>query len=183
MEVFIGTVMPFPYNFVPAGWIACNGQLLPIQSYTTLYSLIGVSYGGNGTTNFGLPNLNTAGTGQPSRVVAGQGSGPGLTPRTIGEMVGESSHTLTINEMAAHNHPLTLYRGAASPTGVPAAGATLLDPGFHGFANPGTTPPTTLLLQTVAPNVGDLGHPNNQPALQLYYCICYNGIFPTFTNA
>lgn len=182
MEVFLGTVMPFPYNFVPQGWMACNGQIVPIQSYAALFSLIGVSYGGNGTTNFGLPSLNNTDTDQPSRVVAGQGAGPGLTPRTIGEMVGESNHTLTIDEMAGHNHPMSLYSASAKVV-APTAGATLADPAYTGFMVPGTTPPTTLLPQTVAPNGGGLGHPNDQPALQLYYCICYDGIFPSFVNA
>ena len=59
MDVFIGTVMPFPYNFVPRGWLACNGQILPIVSYTALFSLIGTYYGGNGQTHFALPHLNT----------------------------------------------------------------------------------------------------------------------------
>lgn len=180
MEVFLGTVMPFPYNFVPTGWMACNGQLLPIRTYSALYSLIGTSYGGDGSTTFALPGLNNTGTGQPSRVVAGQGPGPGLTPRTIGESFGEDSHTLTINEMARHNHPLTLYSGATGKGTTPTAGATLVDPVYTGFMPPATTPSTTLLPQTVGLNGGGLGHPNDQPSLQLYFCICYDGIFPSF---
>jgi microcystin-dependent protein len=183
MEVYIGTVMPFPYNFVPKGWMACNGQILPLRSYTPLYSLIGTYYGGDGTTTFGLPSLNNTGTGQPSRVVAGQGNGPGLTPRVIGEMFGENSHILIGNEMAAHNHPMSLYSGATGKVAAPSTGATLVDPAYTGFMPPTTTPPTTLLPQTVAPNGGGLGHPNDQPALQLYYCICYDGIFPSFGNS
>ena len=181
MEVFLGTVMPFPYTYAPLGWLPCNGQVLQISSNSALYSLIGAYYGGNGTTNFALPNLN-GNPGQPSWAVAGQGAGPGLTPRSIGQKLGENNHTLTVGEMAMHNHPLSLFAGAAGTVAAPSAGATLVDPSFTGFMPPNTAPATTLAPQTVVPSGGGQSHQNDQPSLQFMYCICTNGIFPSFNS-
>jgi len=181
MEVFIGTIMPFPYNFVPYGWLACVGQLLPIQSYSALYALIGTAYGGNGTTNFALPNLNNFGTGTPARVVAGQGQGPGLSDRIVGETDGSDTVTLTTATVPQHNHSLTLFTGgSATRTATPTAGYTVFNPGDNGFLAPGTTPATTLNVAEVVPQGGGQSHNNDQPTLTLYYCIAYDGYYPTF---
>lgn len=174
-NIYIGTIMPFPYNFVPNGWMACNGQLLPIQQYTTLFALIGTYYGGNGTTNFALPNIN----GSTVRVVVGQGQGPGLSDYTIGESLGVDTVTLISNEIPPHSHPMTLYRGTTN-TATPTAGATLVDPGMNGFLPPGSQPQTPLAPQTIGPAGSGLPHANDQPTLQLYFCIAYTGIFPSF---
>jgi microcystin-dependent protein len=174
-SIFIGTIMPFPYNFVPRGWMACNGQLLPIQQYSTLFALIGTTYGGNGTSNFALPNIN----GSTVRVVAGQGQGPGLSDYTIGESLGTDTVTLTSAEIPPHNHPMTLYRGTTN-VATPTAGATLADPGMVGFLPPGSMPQTPLAPQTIGPAGSGQPHSNDQPTLQLFYCIAYVGDFPSF---
>src|SRR5438034_10904654 len=91
-DQFVGEIRIFGGNFAPTGWAFCNGQLLPISQNTALFSLLGTQYGGNGTTTFALPNLQ-------GRAPMDQGSGTGLTPRTVGATGGESEVTLTINQL------------------------------------------------------------------------------------
>ena len=104
-EAFIGEIRIFPLNFVPRGWMACNGQLLPISQYAALISILGTTYGGNGKTTFALPNLQ-------GRVALNPGHGPGLTNRNLGEMGGNPTVTLLSSEIPAHTHPLFFYRRA-----------------------------------------------------------------------
>ncbi|HQU84917.1 MAG TPA: tail fiber protein, partial [Pyrinomonadaceae bacterium] len=96
-EPFIGEIKMVGFNFAPRGYATCDGQLLPIAQNTALFSILGTQYGGNGTSNFALPNFQ----GRSSMF---WGQGPGLTPRFIGESAGVSSVTLLSNEMPAHNH-------------------------------------------------------------------------------
>src|SRR5580658_3434032 len=95
---FLAEIRMFGGNFAISGWALCNGQILAISQNAALFSLLGTNFGGNGTSNFGLPNLQAS-------VPMGAGNGPGLTPRVVGETGGAASVTLTISEMAAHNHP------------------------------------------------------------------------------
>src|ERR1700676_5259499 len=94
---FLGEIRMAGFNFAPAGWALCDGQLLSIQQNTALFSLLGTQYGGNGTTTFALPNLQGC-------VSMDQGPGAGLTPRVMGETGGVESVTLLQNELPAHNH-------------------------------------------------------------------------------
>ncbi len=100
LDPFIGEVELFGFNFAPVGWMTCDGQLLPISQYTALFSLLGTYYGGNGTSNFALPDLR-------GRVPVNQGQGPGLTPKTIGQPGGTETTTLSILQMPAHTHAIT----------------------------------------------------------------------------
>jgi microcystin-dependent protein len=100
MEVFLGSIMTFGFQFNPNGWQQCNGQTLAIQQYAALFSLLGTTYGGNGTTTFQLPNLQ-------GRVPIGQGNGIGLTPRVLGEAAGTENISITINNMPSHTHVAT----------------------------------------------------------------------------
>lgn len=140
MEAFIGTILPVGFNFAPSGWAMCQGQLLPISQYTALFSLLGTTYGGNGTTNFALPDLR-------GRTLVGQGQGPGLSPVTQGEVFGVQNATVTVTGTAAvtidaahlpkHTHPIaipgsqlnatsTLYATSSGPgSSAPAEGAAL----------------------------------------------------------
>lgn len=101
MEVFLGTIMMWAPNFAPRGWAFCNGQILPIAQYTALFSLLGTSYGGNGTTTFALPNM-------AGRVPVAAGSGPGLQPYNLGQSGGVEQVTLNMAQLPAHTHPATL---------------------------------------------------------------------------
>src|SRR5215212_9817165 len=97
MEGYIAEIRLFAGNFAPRGWAFCAGQILSIASNTALFSLLGTTFGGNGQTTFGLPDLR-------GRVAVGPGQGPGLPSYDLGQMAGETTHTLIINEMPAHNH-------------------------------------------------------------------------------
>src|SRR4051794_41596644 len=106
-EPFIGQIQTFAFNFAPRGWALCNNQILPITQNTALFSLIGTTYGGNGQTNFALPDLR-------GRVPIHQGDGPGLPPVVIGEMAGTNNTTLIVPNMPAHNHLLNASSAAAT---------------------------------------------------------------------
>ncbi|MGJ4963517.1 phage tail protein [Bradyrhizobium sp. HKCCYLRH3061] len=180
-DPFVGEIQAFPFTFAADGfnsaWLPCFGQLLPIQRYTPLFALIGTYYGGNGTTNFALPNLSGA-------ITNGQGNGPGLQPRVIGEAMGTSTAFLTTAEMPAHSHILQLGSKAAAnaaPGPGTGVGIVAIDPSFNGFlAPPGNT---TLAVNAVTPNGQSIPHDNMQPTQALIWCICYAGIFPSFNNS
>src|ERR1700682_3977139 len=97
-DPFVAEIRIFPFNFAPRGWAFCSGQILPISQNTALFSLLGTQYGGNGTSNFALPNFQ-------GKVAIGQGQGPGLTPRSVGETGGEQFVTLNGNQLPPHTHP------------------------------------------------------------------------------
>lgn len=97
MDVFMGSIMTFGFQFAPSGWQGCNGQTLNIQQYNALFALLGVTYGGNGSQNFMLPNLQ-------GRLPIGQGNGLNLTPRVIGDSSGTEDVTLVVNNMPSHTH-------------------------------------------------------------------------------
>jgi microcystin-dependent protein len=96
-EPFLGIICIAPYNFAPVGFFFTNGQILPINQFTALFSLLGTTYGGNGTNNFALPDTR-------GRVIVGAGQGPGLSNHDLGEMSGSESVTLTQGQMPAHTH-------------------------------------------------------------------------------
>jgi len=177
MDPYIGEIRLFGFNFAPVGWMQCNGQLLAIQQFTALFSILGVNFGGNGTTNFGLPNLQ-------GTVPIGQGSGPGLTPFTVGATGGQQTHTLLTNEMPSHSHSLTALPVRAINT-TPAAGSHLSqgEGGSRGSTynvNAYTTnsPGTTLRPAAVGAAGGGAPHDNMQPYLTMNWCIATQGVFP-----
>jgi len=106
MDPYLGEIRNFAFNFAPIGWLQCQGQTLNINQYAALFSIIGTYYGGNGTTNFQLPNLQGI-------VPIGTGQGPGLSPFVQGQAGGETQHTLVTNEMPLHTHVLTARAGNA----------------------------------------------------------------------
>src|SRR3954471_6528459 len=168
-DPFVGEIQAFPFAFAIAGfnqtWLPCFGQMLAPQSYSPLYALIGTSYGGNGTTNFALPNLNGA-------VTISQGAGPGLQPRVVGEQIGSTGVTLGSAEMAQHTHRLQLgikTSANASPAPGTSASMTAIDPAFGGFV----PPPATLVLAPNAIALAGQGqaHNNMQPTQALVWCI------------
>lgn len=174
-DAYIGEIQAFAFGYYPQNWLPCDGRILPIPGNSTLFSLIGASYGGNGTTNFALPNL----VGQ---VAMSQGQGPGLPYCTLGESVGEAGVTLAIAEMPAHTHGLQLANPTTNSTTAPSATSnTVINPGFNGFVVP--PPNTNLAANAVAATGNSQPHPNTQPTLAMIYCICISGIFPNFGTA
>jgi len=166
-EPFIGQIALVGFNFPPSGWASCNGATLSLQQNTALFALLGIQYGGNGTTNFQLPNL-------VGRAAMGQGQGPGLTSRIPGDTVGSAAVTLTTDEMATHTHRLntqsTLADRASASGGML---ATTAEPLY------GAGP-----VSTLAPSLGVVGggqpHENMQPYVALNFVIALNGQFPAF---
>lgn len=170
MDPFLGEIRIFPFNFAPVGWALCNGQILSIAQYSALFSLLGTYYGGNGQSNFGLPNLQ-------GNVPMSFGNGPGLTPRDLGEVSGSPTVTLLLGEMPQHNHSFSVDPQAKKESSnvannVPAAASGA---NFYSTAAPNVTMnPQMLPLQG-----GSLPHDNMQPYLTLSFCIALVGIYPS----
>jgi len=168
---YLGQIMLVPFTFPPKGWAFCNGQLLPIAQYQALFSILGTTYGGNGQTNFALPDLR-------DRVPmhAGSSAGPGLTQRVLGEKAGEANHTLIVTELPAHTH---VARAAA-------AVATIVDPaGMYPAFNAANSPQYATSANSAMSDVaisslgGNQPHPNSQPSLTLNFVIALQGVFPS----
>ena len=107
MDYFLGSLLLVPYNFAPAGWALCNGQLLPIAQYTALFSLLGTTYGGDGKTTFALSDLR-------GRVPLSSGQGVGLQNYNLGQTGGAESETLGVNQLPSHNHAVNAVTGPAT---------------------------------------------------------------------
>jgi len=184
-DPFVAEIRIFPFNFAPKGWAFCDGQLLPISQNTALFSLLGTTYGGNGTVNFALPNLQ-------GRVAISCGQGTGLTSRTQGEVGGEESVALTAATMPAHAHVLTAGgtvkgKNAAgdsqSPAGtVPAAESSGLTATYSNAPPDASMKAGGVVFggQATAASVGSgAAHENRQPYLTLNFCIAVSGVFPS----
>jgi microcystin-dependent protein len=178
-DPFLGEIRAFGFNFAPKNWAMCQGQLIPIQQNTALFSILGIQFGGNGTSNFGLPNLQ-------GQAPMGAGNGPGLTPRTVGDAVGEAAVTLQPTEMPSHNHAIAVQAGNATAA-IP--GGNVLAQGAKGGSRPQlqpayapgapTVPQGALAANALAPFIGGgQPHSNMQPYQALSLCICLSGEFP-----
>jgi len=170
-DPFLGEIRIFPFNFAPRGWVMCNGQLLPISQYTALFSLLGTTYGGNGTSNFALPNFL-------GRFPIAQGQGPGLTLRDEGEVGGEATVTLLTTEIPQHNHVVNCAAGGGD--GTPSAaifggGGRGKQPGYAAYASGSAK---QMSASAVAQSGGSQPHDNMMPYLTLNFCIAINGVFP-----
>jgi microcystin-dependent protein len=176
-DPFIGSVVLVGFSTVPRGWAPCNGQVLPIQQNQALFSLLGTTYGGNGTTNFALPDLR-------SRVPVGAtGQGPGLGNIQLGEKGGTESVTVLTANLPAHTHPLNVQSGAGT-TGVPGNGVVLARPvaedGTPAPSYSSTAPNATLAAASIS-NSASGGTPLGirNPYVGMQYIIALQGIFPS----
>jgi len=167
-DPFIGEIKMFGGTFAPRGWALCNGQLLAISQNQALFSLVGTYYGGDGRTTFGLPDLR-------GRVPIHQGSGPGLTPRSIGDKVGVERVTLTPGELPAHSHDLRCAQ-ARSDTQNPHA--NVLARGTEDLYGPADNlvELSPSALSTVG---GSQQHNNMQPFIGINFIIALQGVFPS----
>lgn len=172
---FLAEIRMVGFTFAPRGWADCNGQLLAISQNTAVFSLLGTTYGGDGRTTFGLPDLR-------SRVPMHHGQGPGLTPRVIGEQDGVESVTLSSTTIPAHNHGGTLLSTAAVGTSTSPAGSVPAAPNASARVNKlystaaGDTVNTSSLTSVGAASPSS--HNNLMPFLCVRYIIALQGIFP-----
>lgn len=168
-DPILGEIDLVPYNFAMRGFADCSGQILSIATNTALFSILGTTYGGNGTTTFALPNLN-------DRIPIGIGQGPGLSNYNLGQSGGSATVTLTTSQLPAHSHSISASTDvgtSASPSGkyfaVSAAGVPLYSPASSVLFAPGM----------VAASGGGQPHNNWQPYLGLKWVIAVQGIFPS----
>jgi microcystin-dependent protein len=176
-EPFIGQIAAFPYDFAPLGWMECAGQLLPINQYAALFSLLGTNFGGDGTRTFGLPDLQ-------GRAAISQGTAAGGSPYAIGDKGGVETVALVASNVPTHSHALqaaTVLGTTNSPTGAVLATVAKGPPRSRDqgqIYNTGTA--NTKLVPGSIGTAGGNGqaHDNVQPLLTLRYCIALNGMFP-----
>jgi microcystin-dependent protein len=169
-DPFMGEVKILAFNFAPKGWALCNGQTLNISQNSALFALLGTQYGGNGTTTFGLPNLQ-------DRVAIHRGQGTGLSNYAQGQTGGGSTVTLTTNNIPSHTHTLAVVANTAATTGSP-AGATFAGSNAtigNVYSGAGAATGSAVAL----PSQGGAAHSNEQPYLALNFCIATVGVFPS----
>lgn len=170
---YLGEIQIFSFPFAPTQWAQCSGQIMPISQNPALFSLLGTNFGGDGKTTYGLPNYGGS-------AACGQGQGPNLTQRNVGESFGSETVQLLQSEIPQHNHALNLHgqQDQSLRHGIPASNDFLLVPGSAG---PFVSQPSPNV--NFAPNmigVSGLGQPheNRQPLLALNFCIALYGVFP-----
>lgn len=170
MEGYLGEIRMFAGTFAPKNWAFCQGQTLGIAQNTALFAILGTTYGGNGTTTFGLPDFQ-------GRVAVGAGNGPGLSSVVLGEVSGTENNTLTTANLPAHTHPMNASSDAAT-VGTPAGNSLGVN------ARGGITPfaPGVANQVAMASTTGSAGNAtpvnNMQPYLGMNYIICQAGVFP-----
>ena len=170
MEGVISEIRLWAANFAPQNWMFCHGQVLPIAQYTALFSLLGTTYGGNGTTNFALPDLR-------SRVPMGAGQAPGLSETHLGETKGTEQTTLLLSNLPMHSHQVRVsnkFAGGDHPAGK-YLGASAADKGFYDTSSDNSM----MAPDMIAPTGSNVPINNLQPSLGLNYVICIFGIFPS----
>lgn len=168
-DPFVAEIRIFPFNFAPKGWAWCDGQLLPISQNTALFSLLGTNYGGNGKSNFALPDLQ-------GRAPMHPGQGPGLSLHDLGETGGSDTVTLIESEIPAHSHAVNI---SISPAAGRDPTNAVLSRSRNAMAYQTTaSQPTSLASQALLPAGGDQPHNNMQPYLTFYFCIALQGVFP-----
>jgi len=170
-QPFIGQILAVGFNYAPIGWLSCDGQLVPISQFEPLYALIGTTYGGDGNSTFGLPNLN-------GRTPIGVGQGPGRSSYVLGQTGGSESVTLTSQQVGGHNHAfVTSGRpgGTATPDPTTSLGANAQPAAFLYATAPADV---TMAVNAITPTGGGAPHENRQPLLALNYIICTDGLFP-----
>lgn len=173
-DPFVAEIRIFPFNFAPKGWAFCDGQLLPISQNTALFSLCGVTYGGDGKSTFALPNMQGNAPMHP-------GQCPGLSLHDLGETGGSETVTLLESEIPAHSHAL-MANAVVGDTNAPSPGVSLARShnatAYQTTANQNLT---QLNLSALSPVGGDQPHNNMMPYLAFNFCIALQGVFPPRT--
>jgi microcystin-dependent protein len=171
-DPFVAEIRIFPFNFAPKGWAFCDGQLLPLSQNTALFSLLGTTYGGDGKSNFALPDMEGNAPMHP-------GQGPGLSLHDLGEAGGSQTVSLLESEIPAHSHFLRASIDDADLR-IPSPTRTLAKSGGGNIYANGN-PNSPMSDQALIPAGGDQPHNNMQPFLTLSFCIALQGVFPPRT--
>jgi microcystin-dependent protein len=170
-DPFVAEIRIFPFNFAPTGWAFCDGQLLPLSQNTALFSLLGTTYGGDGKSNFALPNMQGNAPMHPRQ-------GPGLSLHDLGETGGNETVTLLESEIPAHTHALRANSASGDlPTPGPTRALARSAP-FIYKQPAGAAPVQQMAPEALAPAGSGLPHNNMQPYLTLNFCIALQGVFP-----
>src|ERR1043166_4827668 len=169
-DPFVAEIRIFPFNFAPKGWAWCDGQILPLSQNTALFSLLGTTYGGDGKSNFALPNMQGNAPMHP-------GQGPGLSLHDLGEMGGTETVSLLDSEIPSHNHQIRAQTVDQGDNRIPTPTLNLGNTAIY-HAGPA---PAQMDFSTMAPAGGDQPHNNMQPYLTLYFNIALQGVFPPRT--
>jgi microcystin-dependent protein len=170
-QAYIGQIMPFAGNFAIKNWMMCQGQLLPISSYSALFAILGTTYGGNGTTNFALPDLR-------GRAAIGWGQGPGMSNYVLGQSGGVENAALLPQNLPAHAHTVT-EQVTTSKSGAAAVNNTFIDGSLNNFSPNASNP--LINLRPVTSSIVGSSVPFSilQPYLAINYIICIYGLFPS----
>jgi microcystin-dependent protein len=172
MDPFVAEIRIFPFNFAPKGWAFCDGQILPLSQNTALFSLLGTTYGGDGKSNFALPNMQGNAPMHP-------GQGPGLSLHDLGETSGSDTVTLLESEIPGHSHSLLVDAADPGEDRTVAGEALARAVGGNLYALPTTV--VAMSDSTLTPAGGDQPHNNMQPYLTLNFCIALQGVYPPRT--
>ncbi|MEY2578081.1 MAG: hypothetical protein QOI49_905 [Verrucomicrobiota bacterium] len=173
-DPFVAEIRIFPFNFAPKGWAFCDGQLLPLSQNTALFSLLGTTYGGDGKSNFALPNMQGNAPMHP-------GQGPGLSLHDLGETGGSQTVSLLESEIPVHSHPMHASGDPADNNVVTNAMAAKPLGRGNNLYTTASGALVTMNFSAIAPTGGDQPHNNMQPYLTLSFCIALQGVFPPRT--
>jgi microcystin-dependent protein len=172
-DPFVAEIRIFPFNFAPKGWAWCDGQLMPLSQNTALFALLGTTYGGDGKSNFALPDMQGNAPMHP-------GQGPGLSLHDLGETGGSETVTLLESEIPAHSHGFNTSVGDAN-VGIPTGQQFATGIGIGLFAKANAGAHVQMSDQALVPAGGDQPHNNMMPYLTLFFCIALQGVFPPRT--
>jgi len=174
-DQFVGEIRIFAGNYAPEGWAFCDGTVLPISGHDTLFAVLGATYGGDGATNFALPDLRGR-----APIHQGTGANPALTPRVIGTKLGTETETISTTQLAAHSHAFNAENSTAQAVAI--QGKVLaVTPAGDNFYAPASSDPTkqvNLINGVIGSTGGGAQHDNRMPYLALNYIIALEGYFP-----
>ena len=171
MDPFLGEIRMVGFNYAPPGWLTCDGQTLPISQNTALFALLGVQFGGNGSTTFCLPDLR-------GRAALHQGNGNGLSPRVMGETGGEENVTLTTDQMPMHTHTVAPQASSGDTSTADPTDAVPANSGSNAYA-PSADANAAMAPAKCSPAGGSQPHDNMPPFEVVNFIIATQGIFPS----